>query len=157
MAIKPNKTLSKFSELLIWLQNLKGLGSNDLWLQPIAEGKWSIREILTHMMNWDKNSHEMMVPNFTEGANLFFVEIEEHNKVAAAWAAHYTDLNMLITDVARTRQQLLDLLNKQYNDSIKFKIDNQNYTYKKFVDVFIHHDEHHIKQIETFLKQHNIG
>lgn len=84
MAVKPNKTLSKFSELLIWLENLKGLGSNDLWLQPIAEGKWSIREILTHMMNWDKNSHEMMVPNFTEGASLFFVDIEEHNKEATA-------------------------------------------------------------------------
>lgn len=153
---KLNKTLSEFGQLLPWLENVKGLESNNLWLKPIAEHKWSVREILTHIMNWDKNSLQMMVPNMIEGASLSFIDIENYNKEATVLAQNYTNLESLINDVVKTRQQLLDLLQERYDDSLSFRIDNSKYTYKKFVNVFIHHDQHHIEQMERFMRSQNI-
>ncbi len=150
MTIKLKETLNQFTDFLPWVEQLREI-DKDLWLKPIATGKWSLREILTHIMHWDKNSLEMMVPNMAEGANLFFVDIEGHNQEAAVFAQSYTTLNALIDDLIKSRQQLIEILIEKYDDTTQFTIDNRNYTYKKFIDVFIHHDEHHKKQIEAFL------
>lgn len=152
MASNQNKPLHEFADFLTWLEQLKET-ANEYWLKPIADGKWSLREILAHIMFWDKNSLEVMVPIMKEGAQLFFVDIEKHNAEAAVFAQSYTSLDVLIEDTIRTRRELLDLLNEQFDSTTKFTIDNSNYTYKKFVHVFIHHDEHHRKQIEAFLEQ----
>jgi uncharacterized damage-inducible protein DinB len=134
------------------MEKLRDTGKEQ-WLQPTSPGKWSIREILTHMMNWDKNSLEMMVPAMEEGAKLNFVDIEKHNQEATALAQAYMELDTLIDDCIKTRQDLLALLNEKYDTTTKFTIDNRNYTYKKFVHVFIHHDEHHKQQMEAFLER----
>ncbi|NHN32714.1 DinB family protein [Paenibacillus agricola] len=152
MAVKQNKTLNQFTDFLPWVEKLRET-DKDLWIKPISTGKWSLREILTHIMHWDKNSLEMMLPSMAEGAKLFFVDIEKHNQEAAVFAQAYTTLDVLIDDLIKTRQQLLELLKEKYDDTNKFTINNWNYTYKKFVNVFIHHDEHHKKQIEAFLEQ----
>ncbi len=154
MAVKLNKTLNHFADFLPWVEKLRTT-DKDLWLKPISIGKWSIREILTHIMYWDKNSLEMMVPNMEEGATLFFVDIEQNNQEAAVFAQSYITLDALIDDLIKSRQQLIGLLNDKYDNTTKFTIDNRNYTYKKFVNVFMHHDEHHIKQIEAFLEKEN--
>lgn len=154
MATKQNKTLNQFGDFLTWVEKLRGT-CNELWLKPISTSKWSLREILTHIMYWDRNSLDVVVPNMVESARLSFVDIEKLNQEAALFAQSYTDLNVLIGDVLKTRLQLLELLKEKYNDSIQFTIDNKNYTFEKFVNVFIHHDEHHIKQVEAFLEQEN--
>ena len=151
MAVKLNKTLNQFADFLPWVDKLRET-NKDLWLTPITTGKWSLREILTHIMYWDINSLEMMVPNMEQGATLFFVDIEKNNQKAAILAQSYITLDALIDDLLKSRQQLIELLNEKYDDTTKFTIDNQNYTYKKFVNVFIHHDEHHRKQIQAFLE-----
>ncbi|WP_245948224.1 DinB family protein [Paenibacillus sambharensis] len=155
MAVKQNKVLDQFSDLLPWAENLKDT-AQDLWLKPISDGKWSLREILTHIMYWDRNSLEMMVPNMSEGAALFFADIEKHNQEAAGLAQSYHSLDTLIDDLVITRRQLFVLLKEKYNNTEKFTIDNRNYTYKKFVQLFIHHDEHHRRQIEGFLEQEKV-
>ncbi|WP_157213459.1 hypothetical protein [Paenibacillus senegalensis] len=45
----------------------------------------------------------------------------------------------------------------EYDESTKFYIDNSKYTYKRFVNIFIHHDEHHKQQMEAFLRQERIA
>jgi len=90
----------------------------------------------------------------SEGARLFFVDIEEHNRQAEILAQTYSSLDALIDDLVGTRKQLLELLEEKYDDKTKFSIDGENYTYKRFVHIFIHHDEHHKKQIESFLQRH---
>jgi len=156
MLTEKNETLNQFAELLTWIEPLRGT-SKDLWLKPISIGKWLLREILTHIMHWDNNSLELMVPNMEEGAQLFFVDIEKHNQEATVVAKSYTTLDVLIDDLIKARQQLLELLKEKYDDTTIFTIDNQNFTYKEFVHVFTHHDAHHIQQVDAFLKQENIA
>lgn len=152
LTVKLNKTLNQFADFLPWIEELREIDKN-LWLKPISPRKWSLREILAHIMYWDKNSLEMMVPNMAEGAKLSFVDIEKHNQEAAVFSQTYNTLDDLINDLIKTRQKLVELLLGKYDDKTTFTIDNRNYKYKKFVHVFIHHDEHHKKQIEAFLER----
>lgn len=156
MSTKLNKTLKQYAAFSTWVEQLKGSAA-DLWLEPIANGKWSIREILVHLMQWDRNSLNMMVPNMIEGAQLFFVDIQKHNTEAAKLAQSYTSLDELIDDVIHMREQLIECLKRQYDDKAKFTIDNSNYSFNKFVHDLISHDEHHQKQIDTFLEEQRRG
>ncbi|WP_068534115.1 DinB family protein [Paenibacillus glacialis] len=149
-----NNTLNQLRDFLPWVEELRGI-DKELWLKPIATGKWAIREILTHIMSWDKNSLEVMVPNMVEGASLFFVDIQKHNEDAAIFAQSYATFNSLLDDLVKARLQLLELLEEKYNDITKFNIDNDDFTFHKFVHIFIHHDEHHKAQIVAFLDAHN--
>ncbi|GAB6928949.1 hypothetical protein JCM10914A_29320 [Paenibacillus sp. JCM 10914] len=153
MTVKSNnKVLSQFAEFLPWVERLK-VTAQDVWLKPIAVGKWSVRELLTHIMYWDKNSLDAMVPNMEEGAELSFVDIESHNQEAAVLARSYESLDVLIDDVIQTRKILLALLEQKYDDKTRFRIDNSNYSFKRFVNIFIHHDQHHQQQVEVFLER----
>ncbi|WP_426454186.1 DinB family protein [Paenibacillus sp. S-38] len=139
-----------FAEWVPWVSNLRDPG-RDVWLEPIPPGAWSLREVLTHIMHWDRNSMEIMIPRMNEGAELFFVNIEEHNRQAALSAEQYTDWDVLIDEVIKTRLQLLDMLAEVYDESVRFTIDGEAYTYGRFTGVFIHHDAHHREQVDVFL------
>lgn len=152
MVVMRNEVLDPFSSFLPWVETLKDT-AEDVWLRPVSPGKWSLREILTHIMYWDQNSLVVMVPRMGEGAELFFVDIEEHNREAEVVTQSYHSLDTLIDDLVETRRKLLGLLEDKYDDAVRFTIDNEEYTYKRFIDIFIHHDEHHRQQMEAFLKQ----
>ncbi|ASA22455.1 hypothetical protein [Paenibacillus donghaensis] len=52
-------------------------------LDPIKEGKWSIREIVGHLYYWDKFILEQHVPSIAQGANLIaFPDHDFHNNEA---------------------------------------------------------------------------
>ncbi|MCR8645208.1 hypothetical protein NV379_21365 [Paenibacillus sp. N1-5-1-14] len=74
-----NEKLQQYADFLQWADKLRDLEGSSLWLKPISSGKWSIRDLLTHFMQWDRNGIDVMVPNIAEGASLFFVDIEAYN------------------------------------------------------------------------------
>lgn len=73
-----------------------------------------------------------------------------HNRQAVASAKSYRSLDELVDDFISTRKRLLELLNEKYDDSTSFTIDDQKHSFNSFIDIFIHHDEHHKQQIEAF-------
>ncbi|AJY73473.1 DinB family protein [Paenibacillus beijingensis] len=152
MAANMNEKIKEFAGFIAWAEKMRSL-DHELWRKPITEGKWSIREILTHIMFWDRNLLEKIVPNVTEGAELFFVDIDSLNQEASLFSQSYTKPDALIDDAVNTRKQLLLLLNECYDDTTQFRIDHGQYTFEKLLDEFIEHDEHHIKQVESFLAQ----
>ena len=77
-----NKTLSQFENTIEEISNLKKLHNSQL-LEPIHEGKWSIRDIVGHLYYWDKYNLEQMVPKMSEGANLpVFPDHDQQNNEA---------------------------------------------------------------------------
>ena len=68
------------SNLLPNLRNIVGssvkLRSIDeqLFTMPISEGKWSVRDIVVHIMMWDKNCVQKTLKNMVDGEQ---VELEE--------------------------------------------------------------------------------
>jgi hypothetical protein len=60
MAVKQNKILNQFTDFLPWVEKLRET-DKDLWIKPISIGKWSLREILTHIMHWDKTMYSSTI------------------------------------------------------------------------------------------------
>ena len=46
-------------------------------------GRWTVRDIMSHLTNWDRYSLDVMVPLMKDGAKLpEFVDHDEHNQIA---------------------------------------------------------------------------
>ncbi|MGO1061147.1 DinB family protein [Planococcus sp. FY231025] len=55
---------------------------------PIAEGKWSVAEIVMHLAEWDRYIREQRLPGMIENARLEGApDVGRFNEVAAAKAA----------------------------------------------------------------------
>lgn len=45
--------ISDLSEFLSFIRSLENL-KDEIWFSPISKGKWSIHDIITHIMKWDE-------------------------------------------------------------------------------------------------------
>ncbi|GLX66587.1 DinB family protein [Paenibacillus glycanilyticus] len=125
----------------------------DVLTDPIATGKWSIREIVGHLFYWDKFSLEKMVPLMIHEATLPpFPNHDLHNEEGISYINRYDSVNDIIDEFAKTRKQLVEELRKLNND-IRFNIGHESNTYscERYVDVFLHHDNDHLNQIKEKL------
>lgn len=51
------------------------------WQKPIAAGKWTVKEVVTHLWNWDTYTSNTMLPHIKDQAKLpGFVDRHEHHK-----------------------------------------------------------------------------
>jgi hypothetical protein len=56
--------LEEFNQWVVFVQLLK-TQSDELWYLSLDEGKWSIREVVSHIMNWDKYFLEEAINKIT--------------------------------------------------------------------------------------------
>jgi hypothetical protein len=122
--------------------------------EQISHGKWSIREIIGHMFYWDKFNLEKMVPNMFNGAMLPpFPDHDLHNQESVSYLDKYDSVEAIMDAFVITRKHLIEKITMIDND-IKFKIENEPHEFstESFIEIFVEHDSHHLKQIQEKLK-----
>ena len=122
--------------------------------ESISDGKWSIREIIGHLLYWDKFNLEKMIPNMTHGATLpSFPNHDLHNEEAVIYLQNYKTVRDILDDFVKTRKQLVNEL-KKLDKNMKFEIENEpnRFTTETFAAIFLEHDIHHINQIKEKLQ-----
>ncbi len=62
--------LAEYSRFIVKLRSI----DEQLFTMPISEGKWSVRDIVVHIMMWDKNCVQKTLKNMVDGEQ---VELEE--------------------------------------------------------------------------------
>ncbi|WP_160036933.1 DinB family protein [Paenibacillus sp. An7] len=142
-----SKTMKEFEEFVFYVDSI----DDELLSIPIAEGKWTVKEVITHLTNWDAYSIEKMVPYMKDNAILpEFINHDTHNVVAIELAKSYKDRETLKNDFRETRKRLVSLLNSIGSD-ITFTIGKgkRKYTVDSYAKIFVHHDKHHQGQIEN--------
>ena len=138
-------SLNQFGDVLNEFLQLKAIPEAIL-VEPIAEGKWSIREIVGHLLYWDKFNLETMVPLMTDGAKLpSFPDHDSHNEEAVSYLERFNNAEDLINEFAKTRKGLIIELTSLSKD-LKFEIENepQIFTIERFLTIFVDHDAHHL-------------
>ncbi|WP_054789129.1 MULTISPECIES: hypothetical protein [unclassified Gracilibacillus] len=50
---KREQLMKEFSELIQFVESLRELDQLT-WITPLAEGKWTLRDVVAHIMLWDK-------------------------------------------------------------------------------------------------------
>jgi len=80
-------------------------------LEPIGEGKWSVKEIIGHLYFWDKFILVNHIPYMNEGTNLnTFPNYDLHNREAIEYISIFTTTGSLIDEFVLTRRLLIEAI-----------------------------------------------
>ncbi|MDN4608838.1 DinB family protein [Sporosarcina highlanderae] len=99
------KDLAKYKDWVDSLQLLSEQQANT----PYQEGKWSPKEIVMHMAEWDRFTCEERLPEMQEGNVLKDVPFEPFNEEAARLANGKT-FEEILTYAKEQRERILERL-----------------------------------------------
>lgn len=130
--------------------------SEDVLCTPIEEGKWSVQDIISHIMGWDKDLMKKLDHFIHKGEAL----LQEHHDVRAFNEASVAygrtrKPHDLLREAASQRKQLILKLNQVSEEAFTKHIHGSPYTLETFLqEMFICHDKHHEEQIMRYLQRY---
>ena len=134
----------------LWLDSLLEL-SEEQATTPYQPGKWSAKQIVMHLAEWDRFTFEERLPNMKQGAKLErFPEFEKFNADAAVFSNNYTFEETVVyakSERLRILQKLEQLDELEWDK--EFYIGEHVLSIKNYFADFTEHDEHHKRQIES--------
>lgn len=131
--------VEQFRGLTAWAATLTELNDAD-WFKPIAEGKASPAEIVSHLMHWDRYLINDVIPSVQSGGDISFPEFDPFNAEAYKYAKSGINRNQLLDEFRATREELCNLV-LELDEETRGKL-------LPIVVDFIDHDNHHKSQIE---------
>ncbi|MFC4410238.1 DinB family protein [Chungangia koreensis] len=136
-------------DYLFWLESLKAM-PEETATKPFLEGKWSPKEILMHMAEWDRYTREERLPLMKEGGELEDIPFEPFNESAAAEGRKLIFVEV-IRHAKEERQKIKDQLQaiEEVDWTKEFKIGDYPMTILQYFADFVWHDNHHKEQIES--------
>lgn len=152
--------ISCFSKYSSWLDQLEGMDET-LWSKPIAQGKWSVSEIIAHILSWDNHLLTEIIPSVHNGKGMRFPDFDTHNKKASTYAKSGISKSKLLQEAKSTRELLVKRLYELPNEKLNEPLSANGVTHCPdtgtpysliyIVKEFIEHDDHHKRQIVHFL------
>ncbi|WP_068785564.1 DinB family protein [Paenibacillus phocaensis] len=149
------KLIAELGEFLTFVEALDGL-SDEVWFSPLSEGKWSIHDIIIHVMKWDEYFNEVTFPLLAENGA---PELTEHpdylgyNEQSVLYGKGKTKREA-VEETIGNRRLLLDQLDRL--EERKFTMvypGERGFTLETYLRTFfISHDKHHIGQIRDYLE-----
>ncbi|WP_219837656.1 ClbS/DfsB family four-helix bundle protein [Paenibacillus sp. R14(2021)] len=127
--------------------------SDDVLSKPLV-GTWSIQDLISHIMGWDKN----FIKTINQIINNEEAILEEHHDVQAFNEASVTfgrkmKSHDLLKGAISQRKQLILKLNLVSESAFIRQFHNSAYTLETFLqEMFIGHDRHHEAQIKNYLE-----
>jgi hypothetical protein len=147
-----SKIINQFEEFIVYVETLNNKFTEETWQKPVAPGKWTLKQLICHLWNWDVYSIEQMIPLMKDGAQLpEFLDFDSFNDEAIEKALLFVEFDTLIIQFVETRRAMIKRINEIYDSSIRFTIGKgkRQFSIDSYVKIFVHHDEHHKKQIEA--------
>lgn len=147
--------LKDYGYFVTWLKQLNRSKLEKHWLLPIAEGKWSVAAVISHMKNWDNFIIENRLKPILNQMPFPIVKVDpdEVNQKARDYAHSGVSQEQLIKEVIEERQKVLSLLDQLSNEQfeIPYKIGSNEVTISAYISGLAEHDRHHMKQVEEVL------
>ncbi|PEB51395.1 hypothetical protein CON65_11070 [Bacillus pseudomycoides] len=160
-----NKIINNFKEYSSWLSTLKDM-EEEFWTTPISEGKWTVAEIISHIMNWDKYLLSKILPLVREGKGMEFPDFDIYNKIASDYAKSGISPIKLLEEAKDKRELLVKELSVMPADKLNEHLTangvshcphtGMSYSLLYIIKEFVDHDNHHKRQITQFLNENNV-
>lgn len=156
MAVRTNERMQQeFKSFIPFVESL-GDVSEEYWDKPIALGKWTLKDIICHLMLWDKYFYEGAIKKVVlkESLTTKHLDFNEFNANAMEYAKLLSK-QTLIEQFVWYRTRIIEAAAvlteedyvKEYQDG-----DSKKFSVRQHLQDFIPHDKHHRKQIEQFIK-----
>ncbi|WP_028589262.1 DinB family protein [Paenibacillus massiliensis] len=147
--------VEEFARFSTYVERLKAL-EESYWTIPLEEGKWSLKDVISHMMLWDKYFYEQGIHKITlgEAVTVRSLNFDEFNADAARYAQNKTRAD-IVDEFCVMRQRIIaeisGLTEEAYTRKYKSG-DGKTFAIRGYLQGFIPHDKHHRKQIQRFIK-----
>lgn len=132
-----------------------GLFTNELWCATIAEGKWTIAEVVGHFIPWDDFVRLKRIPYFLNGDSLpNGLDVELTNRQSAIISRHRSQ-EEITAEFIYSRKRLIAAIEQIGDDQWEREyIFNQTVLpLSVYFKGLLEHDEHHFRQIESVRRQ----
>lgn len=149
--VSKQEKLEAFAELVAFAEELEHL-PEEQWSGSIAEGKWSPRDIISHMMLWDNYFLEHAVRPMAahQPLTLKNLDFDEFNRDAAVYGLTRSKAD-LIRQTVETRRELLNVL--QGIPEAEFGVKHGGVmSVDEYLIDFYEHDRHHMGQIRAYIE-----
>lgn len=148
--------INEFTEFIPFVQSLRSL-AEEKWNSQIAEGKWTVRDVITHMMLWDKYFLEEAIQKITSHQPITakHLDFDEFNKKAVDYAKDKKQQEIIDASI-HYRNELLRQLDSISEDDFAIEhIDGDGKPFSAYYYLigFIPHDHHHIAQLKAFFSK----
>ncbi|PIH60100.1 hypothetical protein CS562_09300 [Paenibacillus sp. LK1] len=154
MAKTSLEMVEEFKTFIDFVRELKTI-DEEHWNSPISEGKWSLKDVISHIMLWDKYFYEEGIEKIKLGqfVTVRHLNFDEFNVNAREYAKTQTR-DSIVNQFFEYRNKIIDDITglpeedyiKEYKDG-----DRKKFSIRGYLRGFIPHDKHHKKQIEKYL------
>ncbi|MBU5465925.1 DinB family protein [Virgibacillus sp. MSJ-26] len=151
--------INDFEGFNSYVSSLKAI-EETLFFKPIAEGKWSTAEIISHLSFWDRYIREEMLSQMKPNAFIESVNFKTLNKQAEEYALSGVSQQHLLQQKLEERTGLASELRKKDEEEFfaKFTLNGEEidkysgypHTIFNYIAGFQWHDNHHRQQIDGF-------
>jgi hypothetical protein len=146
--------IKDFSALIHFVQSLRQM-DDEIWITPIETGKFSTREVIAHIMHWDKYFFEEAIEKITnyQAVTVHQIDFNEFNKSAVDFVKSKGKEDIFEMTIHYRGQILSHLGRISEEDFQKEHIDGDGKIFSVYYYLmdFIPHDTHHINQLKDFL------
>ena len=104
--VQKQSILEEYERSISWVRSLENL-TEDQWRMPIAPGKWTVAEVIGHLIYWDRFVLEQRLPYFFDGHPLPPSPDVELMNGRASEEAKKRSKNATISLFAGTRDKLM--------------------------------------------------
>jgi len=156
MGTKKYEIIERYEHSIEWVRNLQQL-SESKWRKPIAEGKWTIAEVVGHLIPWDQFVIENRIPYFFQNKELPKSPIVSEVNGQAAHTSRIRSKEETIEAFISCRKVLLEKI-QTIDDSLwgeEITIGKTKLTLYQYFSGLLEHDEHHFQQITNALSKVN--
>lgn len=156
MAVKTKEQMViEFEAYIPFVQSLSEV-SEQHFNEPIAPGKWSVKDIICHLMLWDKYFYEGAIKNIVmkEPVTTKHLDFNAFNANAIEYAklvSKHTLIEQFVEYRTRIIEAASSFTDEEFDQEHKDG-DRKKFSVRKYLRSFISHDKHHKKQITQYLK-----
>lgn len=155
MAKTSVEMVEEFKNFIDFVQGLRTIDEAD-WNKPISEGKWTLKDVISHIMLWDKYFYEESIEKIKLGqpVTVRHLNFDEFNANAREYAKTQTRDSIIDQFLDYRTKIINDISGLTEEDYIKnYKDgDKKKFSIRGYLRGFISHDKHHKKQIEKYVK-----
>ncbi|WP_248929824.1 DinB family protein [Paenibacillus hamazuiensis] len=147
--------VEEFKAFIHYAEELNEL-EEELWNRPIAAGKWTVKDILSHIMLWDKYYYEEGIEKIAHDQPLTVKHLDfDRFNAGAREYAETQSRQSIVEQLLHYRMKIIHVLSRlREEDFIKEYADGDGnkFTVRDYLQGFVPHDMHHKKQIDDFIR-----
>jgi len=156
MSVENQNLIKSFVEWIAFVGTLKQLDEST-WNSSMEPGKWTIKDIVSHMMLWDKYFYEEAILKIAtkQELTLKHLNYDEFNREAVVYSKTITT-DALVEEAISYRKKIIETIEALPEEAVE-----QNYTdgdgnvfhIPQYLKDFIWHDRHHMKPLKDYLRK----